>query len=132
MGGHGPLTATYGLAVDQVLQYKIVTPDGNLVVANSKVNPDLFWALRGGGGVWGVVLEATVKAYPTPQIAQYGLTFNTTIPGQTPASFWEMNAELHRQLPALSLKGLQGYYYIYPCMITYFSCHLVFADIQIL
>jgi FAD/FMN-containing dehydrogenase len=52
----------YGLAVDNVVEMKVVTADGRLVVANEVSNPDLFWALRGGGaGTWGVVVEATVK-----------------------------------------------------------------------
>jgi FAD/FMN-containing dehydrogenase len=117
-GGHGPFTNTYGLAVDQWKEFKVVTTDGKLVVANSQVNPDLFWALRGGGGsTFGVVIEATAKAFATPKIVQSAFAFNTTTPGVTPASYWDLNAELHRQLPALSAKGVSGYYYIYPCMI---------------
>lgn len=70
MAGHGPLTSKYGLGVDQVLEYKVVTADGNLMVANNITNTDLFWALRGGGGgTFGVIVEATVKAYPTPNIS---------------------------------------------------------------
>jgi FAD/FMN-containing dehydrogenase len=60
----------YGLAADNILEYKVVTADGRLVVANSKTNTDLFTALRGGGGgTFGVVLEATMNAWPTPKIA---------------------------------------------------------------
>jgi len=52
----------YGLGADNVLEYKVVTADGNLTIANAVSNPDLFWALRGGGGgTWGVVVEATFK-----------------------------------------------------------------------
>jgi FAD/FMN-containing dehydrogenase len=50
MGGHGPLTHKYGLGVDQFLEFKVVTADGQLRIANAVTNPDLFWALRGGGG----------------------------------------------------------------------------------
>jgi FAD/FMN-containing dehydrogenase len=45
--GHGPLTAQYGLGVDQFLEFKVVTADGEVRVANKVSNPDLFWALRG-------------------------------------------------------------------------------------
>lgn len=48
--GHGPLSSKYGLAADNVLEYKVVTSDGKLRVANAVSEPDLFWALRGGGG----------------------------------------------------------------------------------
>lgn len=59
-GGHGLLTPMYGLGVDRVVEIKVVTPDGQLRIANQCQNSDLFWALRGGGGgTFGVVLEAT-------------------------------------------------------------------------
>jgi FAD/FMN-containing dehydrogenase len=61
-GGHAWMSKDYGLGVDNVQEYKIVTADGELRIANEKSNPDLFWALRGGGGgTWGVVVEATFK-----------------------------------------------------------------------
>jgi FAD/FMN-containing dehydrogenase len=42
------------------LEFKVVTADGNLTIANDVTNQDLFWALKGGGGgTWGVVVEAT-------------------------------------------------------------------------
>lgn len=61
-GGHAGLSSYFGLGSDQILEYKVVTADGKLLVANEIVNPDLFWALRGGGGgTWGVVVETTLK-----------------------------------------------------------------------
>jgi hypothetical protein len=45
-----------------VLEFKVVTASGNYTIANAVKNPDLFWALRGGGGsAWGVVVEAVFK-----------------------------------------------------------------------
>jgi FAD/FMN-containing dehydrogenase len=56
------LSSYFGLGADQILEYKVVTADGNLTVANSVSNQDLFWALRGGGAsTFGVAVEATVK-----------------------------------------------------------------------
>ncbi|KAF5326532.1 hypothetical protein D9611_000989 [Ephemerocybe angulata] len=64
-GGHSALSNTMGLGADRVLQFKLVTPDGHARIANACQNPNLFWALRGGGaGTFGVVLEATVLASP--------------------------------------------------------------------
>ncbi|KAJ7866509.1 FAD-binding domain-containing protein [Mycena leptocephala] len=58
--GHSVLSPVFGLGVDRVLQIKIVTPDGEYRIANDCQNPDLFWALRGGGGgTFGVVVEST-------------------------------------------------------------------------
>jgi FAD/FMN-containing dehydrogenase len=72
----GPL---YGLGADQFLEFKVVTADGALRVANKVANPDLFWALRGGGGsTFGVVVEATVKAHPDVVIDETNWWFNST------------------------------------------------------
>jgi hypothetical protein len=48
--GHAPLSSKYGLAADNMLEYKVVTSDGKLRIANMNSEPDLFFALRGGGG----------------------------------------------------------------------------------
>jgi FAD/FMN-containing dehydrogenase len=46
-GGHATLSSYYGMGADQALEYKVVIANGSLLVANSVVNQDLFWALRG-------------------------------------------------------------------------------------
>jgi FAD/FMN-containing dehydrogenase len=59
------------------LEYKIVTADGKLNVANSVINPELFWALRGGGaGTWGVVVEATYKVCAFYSVQRLELIFH--------------------------------------------------------
>nr|AEV21224.1 chanoclavine-I synthase oxidoreductase protein [Periglandula ipomoeae] len=56
---------TKGLAVDNVLEYQVVTPNADLVTANEHENQDLYWALKGGGGgTFGIVTQATVRVYP--------------------------------------------------------------------
>lgn len=81
-GGYGPLTAQYGLGVDQWLEAKIVTADGELRVANRVANADLFWAIRGGGGgTFGVVVEATWKAHAVVPMTGYNWYVNSTITG---------------------------------------------------
>ncbi|QRV85209.1 FAD-binding domain protein [Ceratobasidium sp. AG-Ba] len=66
-GGHSVFTNTYGLGVDRVRQFRIVTPDGQYRTANECQNQDLFWALRGGGGgTFGVVIEMTSEVVPKP------------------------------------------------------------------
>lgn len=54
-GGYGHLRRKYGLTIDNLVSVEIVTADGQLLKANRKVNPDLFWAVRGGGGNFGIV-----------------------------------------------------------------------------
>jgi hypothetical protein len=67
-GGHGPVTRTYGLAASHVLQMRVITARGEVLVANHAQNQDLFWALRGGGpGLYGVVTEYVIRHHPVPR-----------------------------------------------------------------
>ncbi|KAI1310653.1 FAD-binding domain-containing protein [Xylaria venustula] len=63
-GGVGPLVPVYGLGVDNLFQAEIVTADGEVTIANECQNSDLFWALRGGGGAFGVTTRIWLKSYP--------------------------------------------------------------------
>jgi FAD/FMN-containing dehydrogenase len=63
-GGTGWLTRLHGLSVDNVLGYTLVAADGSLVRANAGENGDLYWALRGGGGNFGVVVEFELNLHP--------------------------------------------------------------------
>jgi FAD/FMN-containing dehydrogenase len=56
-GGMGWLARQHGLACDNVVSYTVVTADGDIVRASADEHPDLFWALRGGGGNFGIVVE---------------------------------------------------------------------------
>src|SRR5580658_10300618 len=67
-GGTGWLTRRFGLSCDNVEGFTLVTADGSLVRSNSKENPDLFWALRGGGGNFGVVTEFELILHPLTSV----------------------------------------------------------------
>ena len=63
-GGTGWLTRRFGLSCDNVEGFSLVTSDGSALRCNSRENSDLFWALRGGGGNFGVVTEFEVRLHP--------------------------------------------------------------------
>jgi FAD binding domain/Berberine and berberine like len=67
-GGFGWLTRLHGLSCDNVEGFTLVTADGTLVRANAQENADLFWALRGGGGNFGIVTEFEVKLHPVTSV----------------------------------------------------------------
>ena len=67
-GGFGWLTRLHGLSCDNVEGFTLVTADGSLVRANARENEDLFWALRGGGGNFGVVTEFEVNLHPVSSV----------------------------------------------------------------
>src|SRR3974390_2639720 len=63
-GGNGWLMGLHGATCDNLLSANLVTADGAVVTANSAQNPDLLWALRGGGGNFGIVTSLRYRLYP--------------------------------------------------------------------
>ena len=75
-GGFGSFSKHYGLAAGGLLEAEIVTADGMIRIANACTNPDLFWALKGGGGgSYGVVTKLTLRVHNLPEF--FGAAFFT-------------------------------------------------------
>ena len=75
-GGYGPLSGTCGLAADNLLGAEIVLADGRRVTTGPDAEPDLFWALRGGGGNFGVVTSLRVRLHPARDMLAGSVIYN--------------------------------------------------------
>lgn len=66
-GGWGRYWSRFGLATDNVVSAEVVLTDGQIISASDDSDPDLLWALRGGGGDFGVVTSIDTTLYPLPE-----------------------------------------------------------------
>lgn len=68
------MSSLYGMGADNALSFDVLTVDGEFVTASDQENPDLFWALKGGGpSAFGVILSATLKTHPEVRTAGIGI-----------------------------------------------------------
>jgi FAD/FMN-containing dehydrogenase len=75
-GGMGHLSRKYGLTIDNLLAVDMVLADGAFVVANAEENADLFWAVRGGGGNFGIVTSFLFEAHPVHTVCAGPMLWN--------------------------------------------------------
>ncbi len=108
-GGHGPAAHDYGLGADQVLEARVVLSNGKIVTASPCQNPDLLFAIRGGGpSTYGVVVSTVIKAHPTTNVAAQQLSF-TPLSGTDLPVFMDALALIYASYPDLSDAGWSGY-----------------------
>ncbi len=74
-GGMGWLSRLFGLSIDNLVSAEIVIADGRVLQVDEQQHPDLFWAIRGGGGNFGVVTEFEFRLHEVGPMVQFGLFF---------------------------------------------------------
>ncbi|KAL8730235.1 MAG: hypothetical protein Q9166_004212 [cf. Caloplaca sp. 2 TL-2023] len=132
-GGHGPAVHDFGLGADQVLEAQVVLANGRTVTASPCQNPDLFFAIRGGGGgTYGVVISTTIKAHPTTQRTAQQLSF-APLNSSYMSDFMKAVELVHNAYPNLQDKGYAGYGswgLMSPTPLVYNYNHTVGEDVQ--
>ncbi|PQE17361.1 FAD binding domain-containing protein [Rutstroemia sp. NJR-2017a BVV2] len=109
-GGHSPHSTKFGLAVDQILEWHVITGvGGDIVKATPTHHTDLYWALSGGGGgTYGVVLSVTVKFHPPiTRISSASLQFAQPTTADGIKSYWESVRVFLKSLPLMIDSGMQ-------------------------
>jgi len=74
-GGYGPLMTRFGLASDNLISAEVVLADGSVVSCDANRDPDLFWAIRGGGGNFGVVTSMHLRLHRVGQVLSGSIVF---------------------------------------------------------
>lgn len=124
-GGVGDFTTLYGLMVDNAVEFEVVTADGELRVINECVDPDLFWAMRGGGGgTFAVLTKYRVQLHPALPIHTYSLVANFSAESDTLRQILTAHAENQLTWSAALVAGSVDY------LVDYVSLGAVlpFAD----
>ncbi|KAH6909083.1 isoamyl alcohol oxidase [Coprinopsis sp. MPI-PUGE-AT-0042] len=117
-GGHGPLATMYGMAADQALAFEVITADGRYVTANAAENPDLYWALKGGGpSTFAALVSVTVKTFPDGPAAGVDLDINATHTTNDEL-LWKGIAAFHNLANHYVDNKMFVYYTIWPGALT--------------
>ncbi|KAJ5594341.1 uncharacterized protein N7459_000549 [Penicillium hispanicum] len=111
-GGHSPMSSIYGLAADQVLALEVVLADGSFVTVTEESNPDLFWAIRGGGGnTFGVVTSVISRVYPKIGVTLSTFSFATSTEVSV-ETFWKGVRAYFDRFPTNADAGTYAYFWV--------------------
>ncbi|WP_433273445.1 FAD-binding protein [Actinosynnema sp. CS-041913] len=101
-GGYGLFLGKHGLAADNLISARVVLADGERVIASAAENPDLYWALRGGGGNFGVVTNLRYRVHEPPSLASGLILFTLAEAATVLRGYRELLAESPDELTVMS------------------------------
>ncbi|MCE7007296.1 FAD-binding oxidoreductase [Kibdelosporangium philippinense] len=101
-GGYGPLNGRFGLALDNIVGAEVVLADGRVVIADEHREPELFWALRGGGGNFGVVTSLRIRLHSLAQLLAGFIVYPWSQATQVLSALPELLAAAPDELTVLS------------------------------
>ncbi|EMD65059.1 hypothetical protein COCSADRAFT_190038 [Bipolaris sorokiniana ND90Pr] len=125
-GGHGPLGPKYGLMVDQAVEFDVITADGKQHTINECSDPDLFWAMRGGGGgTYAVLTSYKFQLHPAVPINVYH--FHAKFPAPKNISESKIHQDILTALASnqalFGKHGIAGYNFVLPD-------HVIFVQVM--
>ncbi|NEA33081.1 FAD-dependent oxidoreductase [Streptomyces sp. SID13031] len=97
-GGVGWLARKYGFAADSVIRAEVVTADGRVVTASADEHPELFWAIRGGSGNFGIVTSLEFRLYSVPQVHSGIVYFGVDNAAETLKFYRDWSATIPNEL----------------------------------
>ncbi|MDA2931228.1 FAD-binding oxidoreductase [Acidobacteria bacterium AH-259-O06] len=101
-GGLGWLSGKYGATCDNLLSAELMTADGQSIVANATENPDLFWAIRGGGGNFGIATSLAYRLHPLSAVFAGVLTYRLSDARAMLSFYRDFMAEAPDELQAVA------------------------------
>ncbi|KAJ5832384.1 CAZyme family AA7 [Penicillium riverlandense] len=117
-GGHGVFGPKYGLMVDNAVEFDVVTSDGQLRTINQCNDPELFWAMRGGGGgSFGILTSYRFQLHPEVKINVYQFEASFTTHGNETANYAALKQVLTQHAtyqPIWSHNNVSGHAYYWP------------------
>jgi hypothetical protein len=119
-GGHGPLGPSYGLMVDQAIEFDVVTAEGDIRTINECSDPDLFWAMRGGGGgTFAVLTSYKFQLHPAVPLNVYSFQAEFPMPkGELDITQSNAHRDIVRALAqnqtVFAQHGIAGYNFLLP------------------
>lgn len=102
-GGIGWFARKYGLTVDRIRSIEVVTADGQVVTANATEHPDLFWAMRGGGGNFGIATHFEVELHPAGMVYGGAIVYDASEATSVLPAFARYAASAPDELTAMAL-----------------------------
>ena len=106
-GGVGPLMGKYGLGCDNILAAELVLADGRLVRASAHENPDLYWAIRGGGGNFGIVTKFEVALHSVSKVLAGMITLESEDPRHFLRAFRDFLPTVPDELTLIALMSAE-------------------------
>lgn len=125
-GGQNPLAGLYGMAADHVVAFQVVTADGRFITVSEESNPDLFWALRGGGGgTFAIVTSVIVRVHPRLDVVNAQFYLDAT--NNSLEAFWDGARKFYEFYLDWAEAGLYSFYIMGNSPAPFINARYIFA-----